>query len=128
MVDDAHRSAAAGLLDQLTATPADTVIHGDLGPEHVLAVADALSGVIDFTDARLGDAALDLAWVRHGTTPAFVHAFDAAYRPTREQRTRALLWHRLGPWHAVEHGLEVNDRAEVRSGLDGLVQRLTPAE
>jgi hypothetical protein len=70
MVDDAHRSAAASLLDQLTATP----------------------------------------------------------RPTREQRTRALLWHRLGPWHAVEHGLEVNDQAEVRSGLDGLVQRLTPAE
>jgi hypothetical protein len=41
---------------------------------------------------------------------------------------RALVWHQLGPWYAVEHGLKVNDQAEVRSGLDSLVQRLTHVE
>jgi aminoglycoside phosphotransferase (APT) family kinase protein len=128
MVDNTHHAEATSVLDRLTATPSDTVIHGDLGPEHVLAVGDAISGVIDFTDARPGDAAVDLAWVLHGTTTAFIQAFDAAYRPTREQRMRALVWHRLGPWYAVEHGLKVNDQAEVRSGLDGLVQRLTHVE
>lgn len=124
MVDEAHRAAASTLLDALSATPADTVVHGDLGPEHVLGIDDTLSRVIDFTDAQLGDAALDLAWALHGTPPAFASALDTAYWPTRDQRDRALLWHQLGPWHAVEHGLHVDDRDEVRSGLDGLIRRL----
>jgi aminoglycoside phosphotransferase (APT) family kinase protein len=124
LVDEAYRAEAAGLLDSIVTTPAETVVHGDLGPEHVLIVDDSLSGVIDFTDACLGDAALDLAWVLHGTPHEFARAFEAAYRPTDEQRHRALLWHRLGPWHAVEHGLQTGDRDGVRAGLDSLVRRL----
>jgi aminoglycoside phosphotransferase (APT) family kinase protein len=124
LVGEVHRPAAARLLLSLVTTPADTVVHGDLGPEHVLVIDDHLSGVIDFTDARIGDGALDLAWALHGTPREFGDAFAACYRPTDDQWDRALLWHRLGPWHAVEHGLQDGDGDEVRSGLDGVHRRL----
>ncbi|MEU3378348.1 phosphotransferase [Streptomyces caelestis] len=34
----------------------------------------ALTGVIDFGDAHIGDPAVDLAWALNGTSPAFAEA------------------------------------------------------
>lgn len=124
LVPAEHRAAAAAVLDALPATPADAVVHGDLGPEHVLVDCGQLTGVIDFGDACLGDAAIDLAWVLHGAPSAFAAGVAAAYRPTVDERERALLWHRLGPWYAVEHGLRTGDPAEVADALAGVIDRL----
>lgn len=119
-----RRGAARSLLDAVAALPATALVHGDLGPGHVLARDGVVSGVIDFSDAHVGDAALDLAWALHGAPPVFSRAVAAEYDVAAEVVERALLWHRLGPWHEVTHGLGIGDPDTVRSGLDGLLARL----
>jgi aminoglycoside phosphotransferase (APT) family kinase protein len=42
------------------------LLHSDLGPEHLLVRDGRLAGVIDWGDARLGDPALDYAWLVNG--------------------------------------------------------------
>ncbi|MCM2578903.1 phosphotransferase family protein [Streptomyces meridianus] len=119
-----HRAGVA-LLDSVVRLPADALVHGDLGPAHVLGRNGELTGVIDFCDAHIGDAAIDLAWALHGTPPAFADALAEAYGVTPEIRRRALLWHRLGPWHEVLHGYRTGQDAFIRSGLEGSRVRLT---
>ena len=41
----------------------DTIIHGDLFPDNALFIDDELSGVIDFSDASIGDRYFDIAVV-----------------------------------------------------------------
>lgn len=123
LVPAEHHADALTLLDQVRQAPGDTVVHGDLGPEHVLA-DDDLTGVIDFGDTHVGDAAIDLAWALHGTPPAFAEALAAAYGVTGELRERALGWHRLGPWYEVTHGLDTGEPGTVAAGLAGIVGRL----
>ena len=100
--------------------------HGDLGPAHLLATAEGVSGVIDWTDVALGDPALDLAWTVHGTPAAFRDALVATYGATGDELDRGLDWHRLGPWWEVHHGLTGGGGHYVTSGLDGVVARLLP--
>ncbi|MBB3729099.1 aminoglycoside phosphotransferase (APT) family kinase protein [Nonomuraea dietziae] len=121
-----ERAEAEALLDAVEALPADTVVHADLGPEHLLAVDGELTGVIDFSDAHVGDRAIDLSWLLYGTPPPFAEALAEAYAVTGEERGRALLWHRLGPWHEVLYGLDTDDPSTVVSGLEGVRDRLTP--
>jgi aminoglycoside phosphotransferase (APT) family kinase protein len=42
------------------------LLHADLAPEHLLVRDGRLAGVIDWSDARLGDPALDYAWLLNG--------------------------------------------------------------
>lgn len=126
IVPAVHRDSARAILDAVEAFPADTVVHGDLGPEHVLVEDDAVSGVIDFGDAHLGDAAIDLAWALFGSSPAFAESVAASYGVTPALRARALIWHRLGPWYEVTHGFDIGDDAVVRNGVAGLIDRLDP--
>ena len=71
-----------------------------------------------------GDPALDLAWVVHGTPPAFADALVAAYGASGEELARGRDWHLLGPWWEVHHGLTGGGREYVESGLAGVVRRL----
>ncbi len=80
--------------------------------------------VIDFSDAHVGDPALDLAWALHAAPPAFARAVAAEYDAAPELTERALLWHRLGPRHEVTHGLDTGDPDTVCSGLEGILARL----
>ncbi|MFC7326484.1 phosphotransferase family protein [Marinactinospora rubrisoli] len=121
-----RRQVARALLGAIPLCPTDTVVHGDLGPEHLLSDSGGLTGVIDFSDAHVGDPAIDLAWALFGTPTEFAAEFAARYGVTTELRDRALLWHRLGPWYEVLHGLEHDRPADVRSGLEGAVRRLSP--
>ncbi|WP_367135612.1 phosphotransferase [Saccharothrix sp. HUAS TT1] len=117
--EDAHAVLAAGR------RPVDhALVHGDLGPDHVLTADGELTGVIDFGDAHLGDPAVDLAWPLHGATPEFADAVADAYGATDDQRERALVRHRLGPWHHVLFGLDHDDPVIVREGLVDVVARL----
>ncbi|MFI1198337.1 phosphotransferase [Streptomyces sp. BHT-5-2] len=121
----AHRRRPAfALLAQVAVLPARTLVHGDLGPEHVLAREGRLTGVIDFGDVHIGDPAIDLAWALHNTPPAFADALAATYPVTPQLREHALLWHQLGPWYEVTHGLDLDEPDTVRSGLDGVLARL----
>ena len=85
-----------------------------------------MTGVIDWSDASLGDPALDFAWLLHGTGTAFGDALLRAYGPVPGDalRARALSYHRLGPWHEVLYGLESERPEFVASGLAGVRRRL----
>ena len=119
------RDEGRALLERCRAASRHRVLrHGDLGPEHLLAVDGRVSGVIDWTDVALGDPALDLAWTVNRTPAAFSDALVAAYRPTREELARGRDWNLLGPWWEVRHGLTGGGREYVASGLAGVVDRL----
>lgn len=136
-VCDEFRSRVAPLLDpadrrraeptlvgvtELEFTP--VLVHADLGPAHVLCEEGRVVGVIDWSDARVGDPALDLAWCLHGTPAPVAEGVAHEYRVDAELRRRSLLYHRLGPWYEAAHGLDVGDRSLVASGLDGIRARL----
>ena len=112
------------LLARAAGLPADTLVHGDLGPEHVLGADGVLTGVIDFGDLHVGDRAADLAWALHATSPEFAAAFAETYGVTDELRERALLWHQLGPWHEVLYGNDIGDPRVAAEGLAGVRERL----
>ncbi|WP_016699759.1 phosphotransferase [Actinoalloteichus spitiensis] len=124
LLPTAHRPRAERLLSAVSSLPADHVVHGDLGPEHVLTVNGEITGVIDFGDVHLGDPAIDLAWALYGTPEHFARALVAAYLPSQDTVERALLWHQLGPWHEVLQGLDTGDGALVDSGIAGVLRRL----
>ncbi|MFC4910038.1 phosphotransferase [Actinomadura gamaensis] len=118
------RADAAALLEAVDQGIATTVVHADLGPEHILTRDGRLSGVIDFGDAHAGDPAIDLAWTLHGTPPAFANALATAYGVTPPLRARALLWHKLGPWYEVTRGVTTDDPAMRDEGLAAVRSRL----
>lgn len=118
------RGSASAVLEAVREFPADTVVHGDLGPEHLLVHEGRLSGVIDFGDTHLGDPAIDLAWSLYGTPTDFAAAVADTYNLTPDLRQRALTWHLLGPWYEVTHGIDTSDNAIVHSGVTGLLDRL----
>jgi aminoglycoside phosphotransferase (APT) family kinase protein len=64
--------------------------HSDLGSEHLLCRDGRLVGVIDWGDARVGDPALDYAWLLNGPFPHWEVDDDL--------RRRARFYHRLAPW------------------------------
>jgi aminoglycoside phosphotransferase (APT) family kinase protein len=111
--------AGADLLDRVAGSPADTLVHGDLGPGHLLVHVGRLHGVIDWIDAHVGDAAVDLAWALHGSPPDFVAGVAATYGARPDVVRRALDWYLLGPWHEVVHGLRTGRADLVASGLAG---------
>jgi aminoglycoside phosphotransferase (APT) family kinase protein len=126
LLDEPERSRGEELLDAALALPFEpALVHGDLGPEHVLHRGHDLTGVIDWSDAHMDDPAIDLAWPLHGTSAAFAAALLSAYAPADAGLTeRALVFHRLGPWHEALYGLEERRPELVASGLEGIRARL----
>jgi aminoglycoside phosphotransferase (APT) family kinase protein len=122
--DEVRVPGGEELLARLDGLPADTLVHGDIGPEHVLGRDGVLTGVIDFGDLHIGDAALDLAWALHSTPAEFADALAAAYDVTDALRERALIWHQLGPWHEVLYGNDIGDPEVAAEGLAGVRDRL----
>lgn len=103
---------------------APVLLHADLVPEHVLCRDRRVIGVIDWSDARVGDAALDLAWCLNGTSPRVADAVAVAYDIDAEVRERSLFYHRLGPWFEVAYGLETAEQRLLASGMKRLRERL----
>ena len=92
------------------------LLHADLGPDHLLVRDGSLRGVIDWGDARLGDPALDYAWLLNGPF--------ADWDVDPGLRRRARFYHRLGPWYEAHYGLFTNRPAHVERGLAGIAERL----
>ncbi|TQL69612.1 phosphotransferase family enzyme [Nocardioides albertanoniae] len=124
----AVREQGVGLIAEARCATPSSLAHGDLGPAHLLVDAGRISGVIDWTDSCLRDPAIDLAWVLNGTPETFRRGVREAYRPSDDDGRRALIWHRLGPWHEVLHGVDRGDPGFVESGLAGAVGRLTGSD
>jgi aminoglycoside phosphotransferase (APT) family kinase protein len=125
LVDDVR---GARLLDhagrQLRDVAEVRLVHGDLGPAHVLCDDGGVVGVIDWSDSHLGDPAIDLAWALHGLGGRLRAPLLEHLDVDRATVERAGLIHRLGPWWEVVHGLD-HDRPDlVRSGLAGIAARL----
>lgn len=118
LLDTDERSRGEALLGEVeTLTdfrPALT--HSDLGPSHLLVRDAKLVGVIDWGDARIGDPAIDYAWLLNGPFPD--------WDVDDELRRRALVYHRLGPWFEVHYGVFTDQPEWVRSGLGGVRSRL----
>ncbi|HEX4929226.1 MAG TPA: phosphotransferase [Gaiellaceae bacterium] len=92
------------------------LLHADLGPAHLLVRDGRLAGVIDWADVRVGDPALDYAWLLNGPFP------DWDVDP--DVRRRARFYHRLGPWYEAHYGLFTNRPVHVERGVAGIKARL----
>ena len=126
LLEQDERRRAEAMFEERLSTSETALLHADLGPEHILHEGSSVTGVIDWSDASLGDPALDFAWLLNGTSRAFAVALLDAYSRESDAgfRERALFYHRLGPWHEVLYGLQ-NDRPElVERGLAGIRDRL----
>jgi aminoglycoside phosphotransferase (APT) family kinase protein len=76
--------------------------------------------VIDWSDACLGDPALDFAWSLYDTGEAFGTRVLQAYEREcgKDVGLCARFYHRLGPWHEVLFGLKRGRRELVAGGLE----------
>ena len=101
---------------------APRLIHADLGPAHLLAEGDELTGVIDWGDVRIGDPALDFAWLLEQPFAEAVLAAYGDHDPGLPER--ALFYHRLGPWYELHYGLFFDRPEFAESGLAGVRSRL----
>ena len=117
------QAAAHELLDRVAAVR-HCLIHCDFGPDHVLITDGRVTGIIDWTDAVIGDPALDLCWVLNGAPKAVAAGAAEVYRPGPELVERAEDWARLSPWYGVHRGLRLNLPDDVANGLRGIVSLL----
>jgi aminoglycoside phosphotransferase (APT) family kinase protein len=92
------------------------LLHADLGPEHLLVRERRLAGVIDWGDMRVGDPALDYAWL--------LNRPFAQWKVEPELRRRAGFYHRLAPWYEAHYGLFTNRPEHTERGLAGIRNRL----
>lgn len=119
---EAEAMVAQHLEDDANFTFTPRLLHADLGPAHLLTVGDELTGVIDWGDARIGDPALDFAWLLQ---QPFAEAVLTAYgEHDPGLPARALFYHRLGPWYELHYGLFFDRPGFVESGLAGVRSRL----
>jgi aminoglycoside phosphotransferase (APT) family kinase protein len=93
-----------------------SLVHADLGPEHLLVEGGKLAGVIDWGDARIGDPALDYSWL--------LNVPFASWEVNEELRRRARFYHRLAPWFEVHYGVLTGRPANVERGLTAVRSRL----
>lgn len=132
LLDREERALAARRFAAFRADPGSfsfrrALIHADLGPEHLLCGPDGrLVGVIDWTDACIGDPALDFAWLLNGLGPGFARDLLAAYEGETDPGLthRAAFYHLLGPWHEVAYGQDLDLTGSVERGLIGVRERL----
>jgi macrolide phosphotransferase len=109
-----------------------TVVHGDLGVEHVLAdpTRCVVTGVIDWTDARIADPAMDFADLatglgRDGLLRVVEAYADASDRSVDEHfLDRVALYRALMPLHTALHG----EATGQPSHIGDAVRALTTAE
>jgi aminoglycoside phosphotransferase (APT) family kinase protein len=129
LLSDDERAAATRRerdFRSLLAKPfASALVHADLGPEHVLCADGRITGVIDWTDVKIGDPAIDLAWPLHGLGRAFAARLLSAYGYVDEGLLeRARFYHLAGPFYEVVYGLEQDRPDLVATGLEGIRRRL----
>lgn len=102
-----------------------SLVHADLGLEHLLVAADRLTGIIDWETAGPGDPAIDFVGLHIGLGPTWTRRILAAYGPAGSglpARVAHYAW--IGAVHAVLYGLEEDRSDIVAEGCRGLESRL----
>jgi aminoglycoside phosphotransferase (APT) family kinase protein len=105
-----------------------TLVHADLGPEHILCSGGRVTGVLDWSDTGVGDPALDLGWLLLHASQPFADALASVYGVDEELAARAEVYERLFAWHEVAYGLRIGRPEWVESGLAGVRRRLPGPE
>jgi aminoglycoside 2''-phosphotransferase len=104
---------------------APCLLHGDIGPEHVLVSEDGdLVGVLDWEDLAVGDPVGDFAWLLHARPSdgeRALGAYGGAPDPTFFERAAVRFF--LMPFHEVLYGLDIDDPSYVTSGIEGIRER-----
>ncbi|WP_102125907.1 phosphotransferase [Deinococcus planocerae] len=107
---------------------AGCLIHGDLAAEHVLLDEGGnVTGVIDWSDAALGDPARDLSGLLHWGGDALLHAALGAYGPVDGPTLERARW--FAACRAVADltfGRESGQGAYVRAGQRALTRLSQP--
>ncbi|HZR95986.1 MAG TPA: phosphotransferase, partial [Gaiellaceae bacterium] len=118
LLDKGERRRGEALLEEIETLAGyePALVHCDLGPSHLICRDGRLAGVIDWADAKIGDPAIDYAWLLNVPFPD--------WEVDDELRRRARIYHRLGPWFEVEFGVRTEQPEWVRSGLAGVRSRL----
>lgn len=82
------------LEDRMPVSHRPALVHGDLGPYHILCdrVARRLTGVIDFGTAGMGDPAVDFACVMYFVGESLLRRMAGFYPGIREALDRARFW------------------------------------
>jgi aminoglycoside 2''-phosphotransferase len=100
---------------------APTLIHRDLNAEHILVdpACNAVSGIIDWGDAAIGDPAIDFTGLyaeldQRFTDQVLVHNDTAGDRTLRE---RALFYAFVIPFHAILFGQSTSSQRHIEQGL-----------
>lgn len=119
----ALHDAFAALREPLAA---EVILHADLGEANLLVENGRLTGVIDWTDAHMGDPAQDLSWFVQCLGVEGARAAFASYVPppgTDEDTLwrRAVAHATVQPVHAVLYGMDRDDASYVRRQLARLV-------
>ena len=105
-------------------------MHGDLTEDHILldpARSARLAGVIDFTDAALGDPAFDFTWLWAYGDWAPAHAAKSYGGETEALLSRSLWWfvrYRIDQIWWNESGARAYDVARIVRALPGLLDAL----
>ncbi|MFC4559001.1 phosphotransferase family protein [Virgibacillus kekensis] len=106
-----------GFLDDYKACQQlDTIVHGDLTASNIICKNREVTGVIDFTDAQIGDSAMDFAGFYWGWGPEFTHDVLAWYEgkePAASILKRVQGFYGLQPaFHELLHAVRNNNKAE----------------
>jgi aminoglycoside phosphotransferase (APT) family kinase protein len=128
IVPPGHRRAITAFFD--AALPEDTespvFSHNDLGIEHVLVdpATGLVSGIIDWSDAAVCDAAYDLGLLYRDLGPAALDAALRTYAPNATDvvrlRERAIFYARCSVFEDLAYGRDSGRAVYVAHGLDAL--------
>lgn len=110
----------------LESPPALTLVHRDLGLVHILGEGDHITGIIDWSDASIGDPAIDFAAIMSTASDAAIDSLLQHYgTPIGDGfRARARTWWQLAPFHDVLHALDTTDPPLLAEGIAGLQRRM----
>jgi aminoglycoside phosphotransferase (APT) family kinase protein len=98
------------------------VVHGDLGSDHVLETDGAVTAVVGWSEAVVGDPADDLAWVAAAADDAAVESVLESYALARSETPdhdiafRARLAGELAVARWLLHGVQTDDPDVVADG------------
>jgi aminoglycoside phosphotransferase (APT) family kinase protein len=119
-----ERAAIARFLDEEPPAPPEQLVfsHNDLGVEHVLVDPEsfAVTGVIDWADAALTDAAYDFGLLFRDLGPTGLGASLAAYGGDGEIEPRARFFARCALLEDLAYGLDAGRPEYVANSIAAL--------
>jgi len=101
-------------------------VHGDLAGDNVLVEGETVTGIMEWSEARVADPADDLAWLAIGSTEPALDGVLAAYIAARREvpdpslRRRARLSGEFALARWLLHGVKTDDAAIVEDAVQML--------